>query len=138
MGDYHQQPNVRRRLSFENISDDEPMRDDANALREGEATNTPLPRMDRDEEPSSHIHIVTPSPPSSPRSPERNQVPSLRILYEGINRPNRVRLPHAGYSVIIQRSHNGYTTMAMVQNEYIRVAQEAGSETETDSDLGDF
>lgn len=135
MDNHHQQPNVRRRLNFDDMDPQQGEHDDP-MHGEGGIGNKPLPRLPGTGERDDYQCSQETDTESPPGSPARNPMGGIRILYQGYDRPRQVTRPRPGMATIIARDHDGLTTIYHLPLGQVQLALEdrEGSETETDSD----
>ena len=117
---HNQQPNVARRLNFDDID----MRDDGSVPREGGAGDTALPGDGGVHEPTVITDSEETDTEVSSGDEEGNEVPGLRILYQGYGRPNRINIPHRGFVTIFCRGIDGFTQVLSLPIGRVQLALE--------------
>lgn len=116
-----EQPDVRRRLNFDNI--DAEMPSPPGSPREGSERNPALSGSDTSEECDTSIDFgETDEEFSSSGEEEGNDPPGYRLLYEGYGDPDRIVRARRGYGIIIARYRDGLTRVARVPVDAIHIA----------------
>jgi len=129
--DFHnQQSNVQRRLEFDDIN----MRDDGGVPREGGGGDAPLPGDGGVRQPEIVTDDEATDTEVSSGNEEGEQVPGLRILYQGYGQPRRVRLPHRGYVALFVRGLDGFTQLLSLPIGRIQLALEDDEEQQEGND----
>lgn len=100
-----EQPDVRRRLNFDDID----MRDDGSVPREGGERNTALPGDAGVPTPAVITDSEATDTEVSSGEEEGDEVPGLRVLYQGYGRPLRLNVPHRGFVTMFIRGLDGFT-----------------------------
>ena len=115
-----EQPDVRRRLNFDDIE----MRNDDSVPGEGGTGNDALPGNGGVREPAVISDSEETDTENSSGDEEGEQVPGLRVLYEGYGRPPRINVPHRGWVTLFVRGLDGFTQVLSVPIGRIHLALE--------------
>lgn len=127
----NQQPNVRRRLNFEDMDDIE-MQHDHPLPGDRGTGNAPLPRLPGDDQSDSDYSFEETDTESTPGSPERHPLASLRVLHQGFETPRQINRPRPGMATVIARDANGFTTIYYLPIGQVQLAFADGEETESE------
>lgn len=116
----NQQPPVQRRLSFQDS--DEEMRDVSMLPRNGGERDSALPGNAGDEECDTEIDFGSTDEESTSGEEEGDEEAGIRLLYEGLGRPNRINMPHEGHAIVLGRLEGGITRMVGLPIERLHIA----------------
>lgn len=117
--DFHdQQSDVRRRLNFEGVE----AGDDDSMSGERGTGDTSLPGNDRVPAPTVITDSEETDTEISSGEEEGDEVPGLRVLYEGYGRPPRINIPHRGFVTLFVRGLDGHTQILSVPIGRVQLA----------------
>lgn len=129
----NQQPNVRRRLNFDDMDIETGL--DGGMHGNGGEWDSTLPRVPGTGERDYDVGLEETDTESTPGSPPRNPMGGIRILYQGYGRPNQIARPRPGFACVIARDHDGLTTVYYVPLGQVQLALRDPEETESESDF---
>lgn len=123
---HDQQPDVRRRLDFEDVE----MRTPDGLPREGSGGNSPLSGDGGTTASEDSEGSVGTDQESPFRTEDGLEIPGVQVLYQGHGRPQNIRVPPAGLAAVLYRAHDGTTVLFRIPVGRLQVAFDDDQEHE--------